>query len=503
MTKSLTDKTISGLNWSFLSNNLGAVINVIVGVALARLLVPQDFGLLGMTNIFIGFALLFMTLGMGPSIQQIKNLTEEHIRVATTINIISSIILFLIFWFLAPLMAEFYKEERIIPILRALSPLFIIQGLATVSYAQIRREIDFKYILKIDLVSSILYGILTSTLAFLGFGVWSLVYGRIASTIIGSFLTVLKFPLNLKLLIQKKEFRELAGFGSGFSLSEIILYASYNIDYLIIGKFLNPYKLGLYTRAFNLMTESINKMTGGIYSVLFPAFAAVQDSPEKLRRAYFRTIKTVTFIVCPVLASMIVTAEFIIKGLFGAKWAGAITSFQILAAAGILRATLSQSGAIAQATGKIFIEATQQFIYLLILGGCVLYAVSYGIEGVALAVVFANLWLFGAQSWLALKIIDSNWNEFFNSMIPGLVNLILMVFVNTVLFLLLKRFFYSTPDEIKLISIVIVNIAVFVSLIVFLPFSIKGDTIDWLIEKYRRYIPSSFIKFYLSFNAQK
>ena len=128
MSKSLTDKTISGLNWSFIGNNSMAVINIVVGIVLARLLVPRDFGLLGMTYIFTGLAELFVTLGMGSSVQRIKNLTKEHIRVATTITIISSIIVYFIFWFSAPNIAEFYKEDRLISIIRVLSSLFIIQG---------------------------------------------------------------------------------------------------------------------------------------------------------------------------------------------------------------------------------------------------------------------------------------------------------------------------------------------------------------------------------------
>jgi len=502
MSKSLTDKTISGLNWSFIGNNSMAVINIVVGIVLARLLVPRDFGLLGMTYIFTGLAELFVTLGMGSSVQRIKNLTKEHIRVATTITIISSIIVYFIFWFSAPNIAEFYKEDRLISIIRVLSSLFIIQGFVTVSYNQIRRELDFKYILKINLSSFTLgYGILSSLLAFLGFGVWSLVYGRIASSIISALIIIMKVPVNLNPLIRKNEFKELAGFGSGISLSSLIFYASSNIDLLIVGKLLNSYMLGLYTRALNLMKESMSKITGGIYSVLFPAFAAVQDDSEKLRIAYLRTIKTVSYFVFPVLVSMIVTAEYVIKGLYGAKWGGAITSFQILGVAGILRTTLPYSGALAQATGRVYAEAMQQLVYFLILGGCVLFAIRFGIEGVAVSIVIASLWLFIAQSWLALKIIQSSWKEFFKAIIPGFANLILMLFTNLILFFLVEKFFYNLPNEFKLIITVIVNAIIFLSALVFVPASVKGDTFDWLIKKYKKYIPSRFIKFYLSFNA--
>jgi O-antigen/teichoic acid export membrane protein len=334
-------------------------------------------------------------------------------------------------------------------------------------------------------------------------GVWSLVFGRLAAAVISAVLTLRKVPAKLKPYMGKKEFKDLAGFGTGVSISQILQYLGGNVDYLVIGKFLNPLMLGLYTRAFNLMTESVNKITGGIYDVLFPAYSAVQNDVVKLRRSYFRTIRTISFFLFPLLASMIVSAEYIIKGLFGAKWHGAITSFQILALAGILRATTIYAGAIAYATGRVYTEVKQQLVYFLILGGCALFTVRYGIEGVAWAVVAAFVWKFIAQNWLALKIIESNWKEFFKVMVPGLSNMFLMVLNNLILIALLEKFFSAIPYEIKLFITIAVNIFVFICIIFFVPFSLKGDTFEWVAEKYKKFIPAFFIKFYFSFNPQK
>jgi len=500
--KTLTEKTISGFNWNFLRNYTKSFVNIIVGILLARLLEPRDFGLLGMSVIFIGFTDLFATLGMGSSVIRLKNLTERHIRTATTITLITSLLLYIIFWFMAPLIAKFYNEPRIIPLLQVLSILFIIKGVTTVSYGLITRKIDFKSILVVELSSfTIGYGLTSCFLALMGFGVWSLVIGRITSAFISSALFLWKVPLNLKLMIGKKEFKELIGFGSGVSISNILLYGSTNIDYLIIGKFLNSHLLGLYTRAFHLMTESISKVTGGIYNVLFPAFAVVQDEPEKLRKAYLRTIKTVSYFIFPVLASSIVMAEFLIKGLYGPNWGGAITSFQILAAGGILKATLGYSGAIAHATGRVYTEVSQQLIYFIILALGAFAGASYGIEGVATAVVGALLWMFIAQSWLAIRIIKSSWSEFFINMVPGIANLVLMIIINIGLYFLLYQM-HNVLNEIKLILALFINAISFLFIIVFMPASIKGDTFEWLIQKYKKYFPSKFLQLYFAFNTK-
>jgi teichuronic acid exporter len=500
LAKSLTDKTLSGLNWNLLNNYVNSITVTIIGVVLARLLTPQDFGLVGMVFVFTGLADLFATLGMGKSVIRFRNLNDDHIKTATTITMVSSILIFGVFYFASPLIANFYNEPRLISILRVLSTIFILKGINTVSYAQITKELDFKTIMLINISTSVIYGLVSSLMALLNFGVWSLVYGRIASQALAVVMSTYKYPVKLMPTLKKKEFKELMSTGTGISLSSILLYGSSNVDYLIVGKFINPFALGLYTRAFNLMTQSITRIAGGIYTVLFPAFASAQHDKQKLKKAYLRTIKTVSYFVFPVQAVLIIDADYVIKGLYGSKWVGAIPVFRILAFGGILRTTLSYSGALAQATGYIYKEAFQQLVYFLILGSGALIAVRFGIEGVAGAVVVSLIWMFLAQSGLALKIIESDWKEFTRSMIPGFVNLVFMSLINLIFIFFIEKYFYFLHNEFKLIAAVAVNIIVFLSIVVFMPYSIKGDTFDWLLEKYKKFIPSFFTRFYFSFN---
>jgi O-antigen/teichoic acid export membrane protein len=414
----------------------------------------------------------------------------------------SSILIYLIFFFLSPAIAEFYHEPRLILILRVLATIFILKGINTVSFAQITKNLDFKTIMLISISTSIGYGGISAIFGFLGFGVWSLVFGKITSQIVEVIISLWKFPVILKPSIKKKEFKELAGFGSGISLSNILFYGTSNIDYLIIGKFLNPYALGLYTRAFNLVTHALDQIMGGIYNVIFPAFAAVQNEKEKLRKAYLRIVKTVSYILFPILFSLFILSDYVIKGLYGVKWSGAIPSFKILLIAGIFRVTLKYSGAVAHATGHVFAEAFRQLIYFLILGGCAFYLIRFGIEGVAFAVLIARLWMFLALNHLAIRILSSSWREFLKAHIPALANSFILVSVNLFLVFCLENYFSASSNEIKLLIAFIINILVFLSAIIFIPVSIKGDTFNWIIDKYRKFIPQIFLKFYFAFNAQ-
>lgn len=494
--KSLTEKTLSGINWSLINNYSNAIITTIVGIILARLLTPKDFGLVGMVLLFTGIADLFASLGMGQSIIRLKDFNEKHIKTATTITFLSSVLILLIFYFLSPFIANFYHEPKLILLIRVLAILFPIKGISTVSYSRLQKELNFKYIMKINIYNSILYGVSSSIFALSNFGEWSLVYGKLIATIFATFLTIKKYPVNINFNIYKTEFKELAGFGSGVSISNLLLYASSNIDFLIIGKYLNAFYLGLYTKAFNLMTQTISKVTGGLYNVMFPAFAEAQNQPEKLRKAYIRTVQTVTYFVFPILMFMVINSDFVIIGLYGEKWTGSIQTFQILAIGGIFNSTLPFSGAIAHATGKVYFEVLQQLMYFLALSLGVIFGIKFGIEGVAAAVVFALVLMFIAQSWLAIKIIQTTWFVFFKALFPSLINILFIIIINYALRFLFVTYLNNILYEIKLLILVIFNIVSFIPIIIFIPKFIKDDTIEWLVGKYEKKMPPTIVKIY-------
>ena len=502
MPKSLTDKTLSGVNWNLAKTYGKTVLNIIVGIILARLLPPTDFGLLKMTFIFIGLADLFSTLGMGASVVKQKNLTDIHIATATTVTILLGISIYIIFYFSAPLIAEFYNELRLIPILRTLSIIFIVKGFTAVSYSRLVREIDFKSILVIEFGSYLFgYSIVSIILAVMGFGVWSLVFGRLATNFISSIMTLKKVPPVLNFTIGKKEFKELFAFGTGVSFSKLFNYGGNNVDNLFIGKLINSDALGLYSRAYNLMTLPISKISSGIYNVLFPAFAKVQNNTQSLRTAYFRTIKSTAFLLFPILAAMIADADYIILGLYGPKWEGAIKVFKILIFAGFLRTTLSYSGAIAHATGRVYKEVSQQVIFVIILSiGAYFGAKYYNIEGVGYAVIVALGYKFIAQSNLSIKIIESNWSSFFKVLLPGVASALVMFLIIFFSVYLLELTAAELPYPVKLLITMIIGAVTYLATIIFLPEKIKSDSFTWLLEKYGKFVPSKFKILYFKFN---
>ena len=252
--KSLTELTLSGLNWKFLSTAVQVVLTFAVGVVLARLILPQDFGLLGMALIFTGLAGVFTTLGMGPAIVQRQALTDAHIRTAVTLSTLLGLAITCMLWISSDTIALFFGDPRVSPVLKAMSLTFLLKGPSSTSQGLLRRKLQFKGLFFVELVSYLVgYTFFAVPMAFMGYGVWSLVVGTLAKAIISCGLLLFLVKPPLKPVLRRKETRELLGFGSGFTLICLLNYGATNVDSLVIGKFLSSAGLGFYSRAFGLM----------------------------------------------------------------------------------------------------------------------------------------------------------------------------------------------------------------------------------------------------------
>lgn len=490
-----TDRTIRGVNYNFLNTAGKTILHFIVGIVLARLILPADFGLLGMAYIFIGLANLFSTLGMGSAIVQKSNLNNEHIRIAATLSLLLSLIIYIAFWFFSPLISEFFNEPKVTPIVRVISTLFIFQGLYSISRGLIVRKMDFKSIFIIETIAfAIGQGAISIILAFLDYGVWSLVFGRVITGILLFILFIFKASLPIKPLLKKNEAYELFSFGSGVSLVGILNYAATNVDYLAIGKFLTPLSLGLYTRAYNLMSLPLSQISATISGVLFSAYSEIQDQTEKLRRSYLKAINLIGLTAFPVLAGMIACSYYIIVGLYGKNWEGAIEVFILLSISAFFKVIYQITGAITKATGNVYREVWRQFVYLIILASGVLIGVRFGIEGVGFVVIFASVWLYISLARLVTKIIDSPIKAFFQAQVPGLVVAVIVFLADQATIFLLNTVSPSLNDTIKLIILVIVSLTAILLCYIFLPESIIGEMPKWIYNKYKKYIPFKFAK---------
>jgi O-antigen/teichoic acid export membrane protein len=478
---SLMKRTFSGLKWAYTSTFLQAILQLVVISVLAHLLSPTDFGLLGIALIFTGLAELISQLGIGPAIIQRKELTYSHIRVGFTLTILFGIGFFCLLWFSAPIAARFFKNEDVINVLRGVSIVFVIGSFGVVAEALLRRYLRFKELMIAEVVSyAIGYGLVGISMALMGKGVWALVGAVVFQRIFYVIIVLLCSPHSFLLLFSRSELRDLLSFGGGFTLARIFNFTALQGDNFVVGRFLGADALGLYSRAYQLMTLPATYFAQVLDKVLFPAMAEIQTETERLRRVYLRVVEITSMIALPTSGLMFLAAPEIIGTLFGPKWSDAVPVLQILALGVLFRTGYKISDSLARALGAIYRRAWRQGIYatLVVLG--TILGTAWGLSGVAAAVVISVFINYLFMSHLSLKLLQVPCTMFVRSHLPA-VWVSGCVTVMTWISLNLLRSFEAPEWYILAGSVAGGFIWIILSFIV-LPKKILGSGIEWVLS---------------------
>lgn len=426
---SVGSKAISSSGWGFLDKGVGFVVQFVIGIILARLLPPSDFGLVGLAMIVVGFGEIFVNLGLGPALIQKKGVSERHIRIVLTTSVIAGVVITITFFLAAPIFALILDNQNVVPVIKVLSFLFIIAGFQIPSQALLIKRLNFRQIFYVSFTKSIIYGIVTIALALLGFGVWSLVIGNICIRIANTLGNYFYVRHSIKPLFAKKEFFDLAHFGSGETLSGIFSYFALKGDYFIIGKLLGEEALGLYTKAYTLMQMPTSRFVSVITNVLFPTAAKLQTDDARLRRVFLRSMSAISFFTLPMFVLIVIVAPELIIGLYGNNWEGTIVPLQILGGFGVFRAMYNASASFLKAKGLVYQIFYAQVIYgIFILATVWFSSINFGLVGAAWAVGFSIFIMWCIMMELNVRIIDISRLDIIHTLKPGLI-LSLIVFL--------------------------------------------------------------------------
>lgn len=329
-TESLKNKAVSGAMWRMFEMIVCQVVAFGVGIVLARLLSPEDYGAVGMLAIFFAVANCFKDCGFGTALVQNKNRTEEDYSTAFIFNVGSSLVIYLIFFITAPFIAAFYDMPILTDITRVSALSFILSGLTGVQYAKLNIDMNFKFRSQMSILGQILSGVTGLALAYMGFGVWALVLqGLIAGAITGIVLW-LSSGWRPMLQFSVAAFKRLWGFGANMLGSGIINTVYNNLYTLVIGKCFNPSSVGMYNRANGYASLPSTVIMDMSLGVNFPILAQLQDDRDRLLSAYERLLKVPIYVLYPMLIGMIVLAEPLIQVMIGDKWLPCVPYLQIL-----------------------------------------------------------------------------------------------------------------------------------------------------------------------------
>lgn len=330
MASELKQKTVKGLAWNSIQNFTNHGVEFLLMLFMARLLGPKEYGLIGLTTIFLAIASSFINSGFSSALIRKKDCTNDDFSTVFIFNLVISFVCYLIIFIIAPYAADFYNEPILCSILRVLGLMLITQAFCAVQSTILSKNIDFKKKATITVTKNIISGLVGLLCAFLGFGVWALVVQSLTASILMSIMLWSTTEWYPNMHFSTKSFKELFGFGSKLLISGLINSTYGQIYPIVIGKFFSASTLGNYSRAQHWAELGSKNLTNILNTVTFPVLARVQDEDERLESIYRRMIRTSCFIIFPLMVGMSAVARPLTLVFIGEKWEFSAYLLQII-----------------------------------------------------------------------------------------------------------------------------------------------------------------------------
>jgi len=336
MPENLRQITVTNVLWSAVDKAGHRAFGIIATILIARALTPEDYGLLGMLAVFIAVAGAFVDSGFGQALIRKKNVTNVDFSTVFYFNLAVGVIVYTILFFSASFIADFYKEPKLVALSRAIFLLLIINSTSMVQNANLTKKVDFKTLTKVNLISVVISGLVGVLTAYNGFGVWALVFQSLSHATIRSITLWVFNDWRPIFAFSKESFKGLFSFGSKLLASGIIYQITTNIYQLMIGRYYDARSVGFYTQANRIQQMPASTINSIIQPVTYPVLAKIQDDNIRLKKAYRKIIKQITFFNFPVLFLLAIIASPFIQVLLTEKWLPAAPLLSMLCIAGML-----------------------------------------------------------------------------------------------------------------------------------------------------------------------
>jgi len=417
--RSLVSATVKGTAWNYASFGLSKGVTFISTLILARLLTPNEFGLMSIALVVIGYLDTLSGMGVENVVIYKQENIEHNSDVAFTLGFIVNSIISLTTFFIAPLVATFFNDPRVTDILRALSVIFVIWGIGNIHEARLRKELRFRQILLPEMGKSTAKAVVSIGMAMLGFGVWSLVWGQIAANVAASALYWVVNKWRPHLSLDLKTSRDLLGYSSQTVLSEFMGVIQTNIDYLIVGKRIGSEALGFYTMAFRVPELLIINTCYIVSNALFPAYSKVQNDLEMLQKGFLITLKYIALYTVPVGVGLFFVTPELVKVLFGDKWTPAIPAMQAISLYAVIYSLSFNAGDIYKATGRPHIMNVLGLFKLAVAIPLLWIAAGYDIYKVAIAQIVAHTFLTIVRLLVIKLILSLRFADILSALLPA------------------------------------------------------------------------------------
>lgn len=439
---------VKGVLWSFLEKWGGQLISTTVFLLLARLLGPEAFGLTALASVVVAFMSSFVEQGFVPAIIQREDLEPAHLDTAFWTSIAIGLILMVGTILASGQIAVFLGEPKIRPIVQWFSIVFLFIALQSVQNAILRRNFAFKSLAFRSLVATFSSGGISVVLAFMGFGVWSLVAQQLINRGVNVLMLWGASPWRPGFNVSRKHFKDLFAFGVYEMGVNFLRFFNRRSDDFLIGYFLGPVALGYYTVAYRLLLLMVNIFTNVTTTVALPTFSRLQQDPVRMKKAFYKATQLTSFISFPAFSGVFILAPELVNVMFGDNWEASIPVMQVLVMAGILQSVSYFNATVMLAKGKPSWRLILNCFNAVLNVIGFMIAVDHGIVAVAIAFVISNYLLVPAHLWILKQLADVHFREYFRRYIGPLVASVLMV----IQIYFLKRWLGSDISDIAVLS---------------------------------------------------
>ncbi len=383
--RGLAAEATSALSWSYLSFASGRLLVMVTMAVLARVLTPQEFGIAAFATLVVAYLSVLTDLGFGAALIQRRDDVDEAADTVFTINVVLGALLTAVTFIAAPLVADFFREPMVVPLLRVLSLTFILESLGSVQLVMLRKQLAFRRKLVPDLGRAIVKGVVAISAAAAGLGAWALVWGQLAGVTAAVVLAWVVTPSRPRLRIHRKMVRPLGRFGAPLVVTDIQYAIWLNLDYVVVGRMLGDVALGVYTLAYRLPELLIQSVWRVLATTLFPLFSRVQDRMDLLRQGYLASVRYTQTVIVPMCIGMFITAEPIVLTVFGPQWSEAVPVLRVMAVFSLVTSIGVNAGDVYKALGRTGVLARLATLELFILVPALVWGARWGIVGVAWA----------------------------------------------------------------------------------------------------------------------
>lgn len=469
--------------WMGSGTGAQALARAVVLLVLARLVTPEEFGIVAAALVVVNFSNVVAQLGIGQALIQRPTLTPEHVRTGFTLSVLTGVAFCIGLWFLAPPIATVaFAMPEVVPVLRMLAFTFLLNGPAVTAGALLQRELRFKQLALIETGSFVLgFAVVGTVLGALGFGVWALAIGTLGQTVLRSIALLAAYPHAVRPQLDASATRELLYMGSGFTLGRFFNFLALQGDYFVVGRWMGSIALGAYSRAYELMVTPATLFGRVVDVVLFPVLAKVQSDRKRLTLGFLRGLALIALVTMPIGAVSTLLAPELVLVLLGPPWREVIPPFQILALGMFARSSYKISESVIRATGAVFLRARLQTVYAGCVVGFALLGRPWGLTGVASGVLAAIVVNFVLMTDAAARYAGATRREVMKVHVPALLLTLVLSLVSAASVYLLRGVEASALVTI-LVTVALATIALLASAAVGTRF-LLGEHGAWAVRR--------------------